>query len=59
MESFASAQYNAAIVTNNWGSHFEECLQDLEHRAADLELIRIHEIRNEHDDRVEAVETEV
>jgi uncharacterized coiled-coil protein SlyX len=59
LETFASAQYSAAVVTDNWGSHFEERLQDLEQRTADLELIRIHEIRDERDDWVEAVETEV
>lgn len=59
LENFASAQYNAAAVADNWGSHFEDRLQDLEHRQADLELIRIHEIRDERDDRVEAVESEV
>lgn len=52
-------QYCAAVVANNWGSHFEERLQDLEQCTADLELIRIHKIRDERDDLVEAVETEV
>jgi len=59
LENFASAQYNTAAVADNWGSHFEDRLQDLEHRQTDLELIHIHEIRDEHDDWVEAVESEV
>ena len=41
------------------GSHFENRLQDLEHHQEDLELIHIHKIRDERDDRVEAVESEV
>ena len=39
LEGFASSQYTAAIVADNWGSHFDSRVTDLEQRMADLELI--------------------
>ena len=39
--------------------HFDERVSDLEQRMVDLELIRIHEINDERDNRVAAVETAV
>ena len=30
LEEFASAQYTAAVVANNWGGHFDERVSDLE-----------------------------
>ena len=59
LENFASAQFTAAIVADNWGSHFDARVSDLEQRMFDLELIRLNEIRDESDDRVEAVEQSV
>jgi chromosome segregation ATPase len=59
LEGFAHAQYNAAVVADNWGAHFESRVNDLEQRMADLELIRLAEIRDERDDRVEAAEQAV
>ena len=56
LEDFAAAQYTAAVVSDNWGAHFDERVSDLEQRMMDLELIRIHEINDERDDRVAAVE---
>jgi hypothetical protein len=56
LEGFASAQYTATVVADNWGSHFDLRIDDLEQRMADLELIRLTEIRDERDDRVESVE---
>lgn len=57
LEEFVEAEYTAAIVSDNWGAHFNEWVSDLEHRMVDLELVRVHEICDEHDDRVAAVET--
>ena len=59
LEEYASAQYTVVVVTDNWGAHFEERVSDLEQRMVDLELIRIHEINDERDDMVAAVETAV
>jgi hypothetical protein len=56
LENFASTQYTAAVIADNWGSHFDSRVSDLEQRMADLELIRLAEIRDERDDRVEALE---
>jgi len=41
------------------GGRTSSSLYDLELRTMDLELIRIHEIRDESDGRVEALESEV
>lgn len=30
LEEFASTQYSATVVADNWGSHFESRLSDLE-----------------------------
>jgi DNA repair exonuclease SbcCD ATPase subunit len=59
LEGFANAQYTAAVVADNWATHFDSRVDDLEQRMADLELIRLVEIRDERDDRVEAVEQAV
>jgi hypothetical protein len=59
LEGFAHAQYKAAVVADNWGAHFESRVDDLGQRMADLELIRLAEIRDERDDRVEAAEQAV
>lgn len=56
LEDFASSQYTAAVVADNWGSHFDSRVSDLEQRMADLELIRLSEIRDERDDRMEDLE---
>ena len=45
LESFTSAQYTAAVVADNWGSHFDSRVSDLEQRMADLELIWLAEIQ--------------
>ncbi|CAD6246410.1 unnamed protein product [Miscanthus lutarioriparius] len=47
LEDYASTQYIAATVADNWGAHFDSCVSDLEQRMADLELIRLAEIRDE------------
>jgi len=49
LEQFASAQYTAAIVADNWGGHFSE-------RVHDLEMVRYVEIQDERDERVTALE---
>ncbi|XP_066345321.1 uncharacterized protein [Miscanthus floridulus] len=59
LESFAFAQYTAAIVADNWGAHFDSCVTDLEQRMADLEMIRVVEYRDERDDRVSTLEEAV
>ncbi|CAD6334072.1 unnamed protein product [Miscanthus lutarioriparius] len=56
LEDFASSQYTAAVVADNWGTHFDSRVTDLEQRMVDIELIRLAEIRDEQDDRVEALE---
>lgn len=53
------AQYTTTIVTDNWGSHFDARISDIEHRMVDLELVRVTEICLEHDDRVAALEAAV
>jgi Mg2+/Co2+ transporter CorC len=59
LEDFVSSQYTTTVVADNWGSHFESRVSGLETCMADLELIRLAEIRDEHDDRVEALEQAV
>jgi hypothetical protein len=53
LEELASSQYTAAVVADNWGSHFDSRVSELEQGMADLELIRLSEIRDERDDRME------
>lgn len=57
LEHFASSQYTAAVVADNWGGQFSDRVTDLEQRVLDLELIRFGEIRDECDDRVAALES--
>ena len=59
LEDYATAQYTATVVVDNWATHFNERISDLKQRMMDLELIRIHEINNERDDRMAAVEVAV
>jgi hypothetical protein len=47
------------MVADNWGAHFDSRVDDLEQRMVDLELIRLAEIHDERDDRVEATEQAV
>lgn len=56
LENFASSQYSAPIVADNRGAHFDSRVSDLEQSMSDLELIRLAEIRNKRDDRVEDLE---
>ena len=56
LEDLTSAQYTAAVVSDNWGARFDLRIDDLEQRMADLELIRLAEIHDERDDRLEALE---
>jgi chromosome segregation ATPase len=56
LEGLVSAQYTAAAVADNWGSHFEVRLEELDQRMGALELIRLAEIHDERDDRVEDLE---
>lgn len=56
LENFASTQYSAAIIADNWGAHFDSRVTDLEQRMANLELILLAEIHDEWDDRVEELE---
>jgi len=44
LEQFASAQYTATIVGDNWGGHFFERISELEERVHDLEMVRYVEI---------------
>ena len=57
LERFASDQYTAAIVADNWGGHFSERVADLEERVRNLELVRYVEIQDERDERVAVLET--
>ena len=57
LEQFASAQYTAAIVADNWGGHFSERVSELEGRVHDLEMVRYVEIQDERDERVTALES--
>jgi hypothetical protein len=59
LEEFDGAEYTATVIADNWGAHFDERISNLEHRMVDLELVHIHEICNERDDRVATVETAV
>ena len=44
LEHFASTQYTAAIVADNWGAHFSERVSELEERVHDLEMVLYVEI---------------
>ncbi|CAD6271267.1 unnamed protein product [Miscanthus lutarioriparius] len=57
LEQFASAQYTATIVADNWGGHFSERISELEERVHDLEMVRYVEIQDERDERVTALES--
>ncbi|CAD6254188.1 unnamed protein product [Miscanthus lutarioriparius] len=46
LEQFASAQYTAAIVADNWGGHFSERVSELEGRVHDLEMSVESEVQN-------------
>jgi hypothetical protein len=52
LEEFVGAEYTATVIADNWGAHFDE-------RISNLELVHVHEICNERDDRVATVETAV
>lgn len=45
------------VVADNWGAHFDDCVFDLELCMRNLELVRIHEIRNERVDHVAELES--
>lgn len=55
LEAFCSAQSEAMAVANDWGRSMDLRVGELEQRADDLELIRITEICDERDARVEAL----
>lgn len=57
LEEFASAQYFATVVADNWGSHFDSRVSDLERRMVDLEGIRVLEIADERDECVAVLES--
>jgi len=57
LEHFASTQYTATIVGDNWGGHFSERVSELEERVHDLEMVRYVEIQDERDERVTALES--
>jgi len=57
LEDFASAQYTAAIVADNWGGHFSARIDELEDRVGELEKVRYVEIQDERDERVLALES--
>jgi hypothetical protein len=44
LERFASEQYTAAIIADNWGGHFSTRVGELEERVHDLELVCYVEI---------------
>jgi hypothetical protein len=59
LEEFASSQYTATVVADNWGDHFESHVSELEHRMFDLECIGVVECGDEQDTRVAELESEV
>ena len=56
MERFCSDQTEQNVVADDWGRTMERHVGELEQRADDIELIRFTKIRDERDDRVEALE---
>jgi hypothetical protein len=59
LEENTNAQYTATVVTDNWGTHFDERVSNLEHRMNELELICLYEIRDERDEHVSVLESVV
>jgi len=56
LDTLYSTQSEQNAVADDWGCTVERRVGELEHRADDLDLIRITEIRDERDDRVSALE---
>lgn len=57
LDQFASTHSQASVLADIRVQDFEQRVAELELRIGDLELIRIHMIRDEHNDRVSALES--